>query len=1139
MVLMKGFKLLGAFVSLVLLICCITTLTPHAAPLANVLINIQNSQASNTQSPFQQMIVFNPRNTVFEANESSNLGNIEFFMNGNAPTAANELYSWCESGCNSSVTNAILWIRLPTGVNTISNVIINMSFQQLSVNYDGVHTGEAPQLSCNNPSNTISGCAAGQYAEYDNGNNVFTGSEVGIPYFYTDFKGITCPGGWSCADGFTVDNGLYLDAGGGDAANILVYQGGNVTMDSFDIWNESNGCGGGADAGFESDNFNWLFTTSQDNSGSSCNTPDLYMGQYYGTPTHPFDTWGVETIELYKIITDTSGNAIGMLNYSGATKNNIVQDDSFQPEFGNDNNGETTLSVQWTRTRATPPNGVMPAFSFGKFTAGPYVQPTIAISTQGNSIIDVGQAETFTATATRGATPFTYNFLIVNSPANSIAKSVICTSAFITCTWTFKPTGSDVYNSPEKANIILTDAHPTTLNSIYSSAFTVNNALVAGAMASSNVIQGDVVVRHSNSKYTVYNASSNSNVSRGNALLNAFSSANLSSGDTIYLKPEVYNIGPFELSEGGSSGTLHNIAIYGAGTYLTVIVQNDVTTDGNAIIMVGVNSIAADLSLMPSLQTLPSISDYTTYIGMPDNGGTHIYGNSTISNIYCKGYTDCVYFASGQTMVGNVYIYNTTVNSYWDSMTAFTSNSAKGYSYYVIDSSFNSSAITAVNGGAAARDIVSNAHPGNLYVVNSTLTASNASQVDYAIYAASGNVLVYGGNLQVYGTNGATSVCSLYNASVGTFSINSTAKLVGQVCGPLSHLGATTYGSYSYLRTTILPIIPVTILSGQSITLSSNQIGGTPSYSYQWYANSAGYMNCNQTNAIPGATSATYLATPTTSNSYAYSVRDSASVPIKECSTADSIIVNLSTTTSSTTTVPQSSGGGGTGGLPPATTISTSVPTTTASTTTAPASNTTTVKNITIINASYSINSTGSESIAAPNSSITIELTSPTSATASLRVVNITSLEGGLGHPNNYTPIEVFNVTTTSQSNVTTEVSLKYSCSISPGQILPYKRLRDGSWIQIQQFTRSAQNCSISFVIPPDPIVGLFLQSEENSTTLSTLVTTSTYVTTTLLQSTGSNASGRNTVMYVEIIVAFAIIIVVAVIVARMRRKKA
>ena len=45
---------------------------------------------------------------------------------------------------------------------------------------DGVVTGEAPQLSCNNPANTQTGCAAGQYGKYDNGKNVFS--------FYSNFK---------------------------------------------------------------------------------------------------------------------------------------------------------------------------------------------------------------------------------------------------------------------------------------------------------------------------------------------------------------------------------------------------------------------------------------------------------------------------------------------------------------------------------------------------------------------------------------------------------------------------------------------------------------------------------------------------------------------------------------------------------------------------------------------------------------------------------------------------------------------------------------------------------------------------------------------------------------------------------------
>ncbi len=83
----------------------------------------------------------------------------------------------------------------------------------------------------------------------------------------------------------------------------------------------------------------------------------------------------------------------------------------------------------------------------------------------------------------------------------------------------------------------------------------------------------------------------------------------------------------------------------------------------------------------------------------------------------------------------------------------------------------------------------------------------------------------------------------------------------------------------------ITPANP-TLDNGQSITLTANPSGGTTPYSYQWYTQ----LSC--TSAIPGATSSTYSAFPTSTTTYSYKVTDSSYSPASVCSAGDTVTVN-------------------------------------------------------------------------------------------------------------------------------------------------------------------------------------------------------------------------------------------------------
>src|SRR5438093_1856760 len=81
-----------------------------------------------------------------------------------------------------------------------------------------------------------------------------------------------------------------------------------------------------------------------------------------------------------------------------------------------------------------------------------------------------------------------------------------------------------------------------------------------------------------------------------------------------------------------------------------------------------------------------------------------------------------------------------------------------------------------------------------------------------------------------------------------------------------------------------------TIDTGQSITLTANPSGGTTPYSYNWYS-AAG---CPSGSLIPGAILSTYLASPTSTETYSYKITDSSegTPSASQCSSSDTVVVN-------------------------------------------------------------------------------------------------------------------------------------------------------------------------------------------------------------------------------------------------------
>jgi hypothetical protein len=343
--------------------------------IASNQIVLSNRQGISTGQNFQQMLYFDPQN--YGTYEAPDLGNIRFYISNASAIRANELYSWCESGCSSSASNSVFWIKLPAGINANSNVILNITFLPVSVEYDGVYAGEAPQLSCPNSNTMVCG---GTYAKYDNGNSVFN--------FYDNFAGNSLnPSKWTVVtpSSYYVGNGLELTGVSGSglgqffASSKVSFNiaNSNVIVDAYrlatscpwfgfdvsDSW--ENGGVLFYDAG--TGNCAWAMVNSlnsqiKSSTGENTNTWYIQGGAEVAIPTFNWTTY--EYVNYTKIASSPP-------NYFYHAGPIDLAD------------GGGTGTMQWIRARSYPPNGVMPSEYFP--VQYQLTRPTISASRMGGA----------------------------------------------------------------------------------------------------------------------------------------------------------------------------------------------------------------------------------------------------------------------------------------------------------------------------------------------------------------------------------------------------------------------------------------------------------------------------------------------------------------------------------------------------------------------------------------------------------------------------------------------------------------------------------------------------------------------------------------------------------------------------------
>ena len=110
------------------------------------------------------------------------------------------------------------------------------------------------------------------------------------------------------------------------------------------------------------------------------------------------------------------------------------------------------------------------------------------ITSPSNAIADVGQYVSFTASESSCVSTFTYNVLVVNSvtPGTITHNDLLTGQTANSVTFTFQTVSADTSNSPEEANVVVTDSGTNTVTSGYSSNFIIHAAISTPIISPSN-----------------------------------------------------------------------------------------------------------------------------------------------------------------------------------------------------------------------------------------------------------------------------------------------------------------------------------------------------------------------------------------------------------------------------------------------------------------------------------------------------------------------------------------------------------------------------------------------------------------------------------------------------------------------------
>jgi len=294
------------------------------SPQSIFQINITNTQNTATPVSFQQMIQLPISQLGLINPYIRNIGPLRFSYNGSYIPA------WLESISNGMAT---IWVKLPVSIPANSSITIDMEVDP-SLNFDGNYWGEAPQLS---PT----------YGQYDNGASVFN--------FYDNFKGTTLSSVWTVPSGsnYQVNNGFIGTPSFGtsvynpniqETSSIIAEWGLNMSSTSYpnsDSFFQLNRYTGNS-------NIHFLGVSGNDtlnNGGTRIKTVTISS-----TGIQVFGIWNNGTTVTWYY----EGNSYTDISATAET-------DYLALGYAYDGQSYNFPTEYWVRTRAYPPNGVMPS----------------------------------------------------------------------------------------------------------------------------------------------------------------------------------------------------------------------------------------------------------------------------------------------------------------------------------------------------------------------------------------------------------------------------------------------------------------------------------------------------------------------------------------------------------------------------------------------------------------------------------------------------------------------------------------------------------------------------------------------------------------------------------------------------------
>ncbi len=267
-------------------------------------------------------------------------GNIRFYDSN-----MNAMYSWLESISNNIAT---FWLKVATAIPANGAATVFMIPQSYGTTFDGVYAGQAPQLSAT-------------YGQYDNGASVFP--------FYDNFAGTAINSEWTqvipSGASISQNNGITISTSTANYGGLILTSG----FTGIQIFEGDVTAVSGVAAGFSlangnaPANYGMTFTFW---SGSVSHMSMSGGAEVYTGPNLQISTGIMSGVLL------SSTSQAWYKNYAATDGTySFTLPSTIYPNIGIFANSlSTSITYQWVRTRAYPPNGVMPFILISQWQSG-------------------------------------------------------------------------------------------------------------------------------------------------------------------------------------------------------------------------------------------------------------------------------------------------------------------------------------------------------------------------------------------------------------------------------------------------------------------------------------------------------------------------------------------------------------------------------------------------------------------------------------------------------------------------------------------------------------------------------------------------------------------------------------------------